>query len=156
QADIRPAPARNGQTASVSPARPVSPIVNDEPAQPQTVRQIALRIDGEGADSAHVRLTQRGSEVVVTVRGSDAAVRDSLRVNLSDLAAKLEGHGVSADVWRPSSSSSASSDSHDREAARDMARGAQQEQTHSQHGQGGESRGSRQNRPQWLDEEELA
>jgi hypothetical protein len=130
-------------------------VLPEEPAQPQVVRQIALRIDGEGADSAQVRLTQRGSEVVVTVRGSDPAVNDSLRGNLSDLAAKLDGHGVSADVWRPASSS-ASSDSHDRESAKDTARWHNQDQAHSQNGQGGDARGGRQNRPQWLDEEELA
>jgi hypothetical protein len=155
-------PARaSSAPAPEIPSAPVATHVVAEPGMeetvaPRTVRQISLKVGSEGEAAAHVRLSQRGGEVVVSVRGSDSAVAETLRGHLPELTAKLESRNVTAEVWRPTASSS--SETRDSEPARDPGgRGAAHEQHASEQRSAEHDRRERQARPEWLDEDsELA
>src|SRR5208283_2126340 len=87
---------------------------------------------------AAVRLVERGGEVHVAVRTSDAGLAADLRQGLPALAAKLEQNGFRTETWHPGAAQ--------RHAAESSAGGAGQNQS----GQGGQesSRERRQGQPQ--------
>jgi hypothetical protein len=150
QPELRSSTTPDNRPTAAAPPRAAMATLPDESFRPEPIRQISLRIDGPDSQNAQVRVSQRGSEVVVSVRGSDPVVVDSLRGNLPDLAAKLEAHGVKAEVWQPAASTS--SDSREHGSERDTARGQAHDHSYSQGQQGQDGRRDRQGRPQWYDE----
>jgi hypothetical protein len=120
-----------------------------EASEALPVRQIMLRIDGQGPHAAQVKLSQRGGDVVVSVRGSDPVVVDSLREGLPDLASRLNAHSVKADVWQPSSTSAAARDD---DAQRRGAHEQDRENAPSHHQHDTNSRRGRDGRPNWFEE----
>jgi hypothetical protein len=72
-----------------------------EPATPQkVVHDITLQLDS-GSQRAAVRVVERGGEVRVAVRTTDADLATDLRQELPSLAAKLEQTGYRTETWHP-------------------------------------------------------
>ena len=64
---------------------------------PAAAAQISIRLDAEGdSDRVELRIRERGGEVQVAVRTSDAEMAGSLRQDLGELVKRLENRSSSA------------------------------------------------------------
>lgn len=144
-ADHQPATARLGESIEPSTV-PKSPQASNA--------DITVRIAdaGRGAD---LRFVERGGEVHVSVRTSDAEMAQTLRGGLNDLASRLEHGGISAEMWRPAAASTENGSQNGSGSQHDSAddrsgggRGSQQD-----HSGANDSDGRNQNspRPKWVE-----
>jgi hypothetical protein len=70
-------------------------------AQPQTARQISLKLTVEESSRVSVELNERAGKVQVAVRTADQDLARSLRADLGDLVGKLEAKGFKTEAWIP-------------------------------------------------------
>ena len=100
----QPAPthaAPSSAPSNPSPAARMEPVV-EAPAQPPTnPRDITVRVPDSTDRGTDVRFVERGGEIHVSVRTSDAEVAQTLRGGLSDFVGRMEHTGIRAEVWRP-------------------------------------------------------
>ena len=78
------------------------------------VREISMRVGGQAQESAHVRVVERGGEVLVSVRTGSEQLARTLNSDLGELAHRLEQTGFQTELWRPVSETSGGESSHDR------------------------------------------
>jgi hypothetical protein len=94
--------ADTGRTAEVG--RPSAELPLEPTPSTQSAREINIRIAEHGT-GAQLRLIDRAGEVLVSVKSADAALAQSLRTDLHELAQKLESSGFRADISLPDSTS---------------------------------------------------
>jgi hypothetical protein len=78
------------------------------------VREISMRFNDTAQESAHLRVVEKGGEVLVSVRSGSEQLARTLSSDLGDLAHRLEQNGFQAELYRPAASSSSSEPGHDR------------------------------------------
>ena len=107
-----PKPAATPTAMQLDSATPPAP-----PDAGQAARSVTVRIQSEDNGTANVVFTDRGGEVQVTVRSSDAALTHSLRSDLGSLSGGLQQHGFDVKLWNapPSSPSNAATRTHSAE-----------------------------------------
>jgi hypothetical protein len=76
----------------------------------EPLRDISIRLAGDGDSRVDVRLTDRAGELRIEVRTPDAHLTRSLRDGLPELAERLETTGRTTQVWRPADSGTSLSD----------------------------------------------
>jgi hypothetical protein len=76
-------------------------VVETPSAPPANPRDITVRVPDSTDRGTDVRFVERGGEIHVSVRTSDAEVAQTLRGGLSDLVGRMEHTGIRAEVWRP-------------------------------------------------------
>jgi hypothetical protein len=98
-----PATAQTSNTPAVARMQAA-----DAPPVPASSNQtIAVNVsDGNGGAGIHLRFLERGGEIHVSVRSSDAGVAQDLRAGVSDLVGRLEHAGIRAEVSTASSGGS--------------------------------------------------
>jgi hypothetical protein len=109
-----PAPPVAAATSSTHAAGPSESQPTAEPAtaselQPKAVTPAAHDIKLElnsGGQRVEVSLTERGGDIHVAVRSSDARLSDAMRQDLPALTSKLEQSGFRADAWQPGAAAS--------------------------------------------------
>ena len=105
----------------VGDAAPTSRTTNSETIQqpvtrqaPGPVREISVRIGDPAQESAHLRVVERGGEVMVSVRSGSEQLARTLSSDLGELTHRLEQTGFQTELWRPVTQSSSSDLSGDR------------------------------------------
>ena len=86
--------------------------VNREASGP--VREISMRFNDQTQDSAHLRVVEKGGEVLVSVRSGSEQLARTLSSDLGELTHRLEQSGFQAELYRPSATSSSSEPGQDR------------------------------------------
>ncbi len=113
--DINAAPPAEAATVSTpAPSRSVIPAsVEAAPApEPQpaltapAAHDIKLELNG-GGQRVEVRLSERGGDIHVAVRTTDASLSGAMRQDLPALTAKLEQSGFRAEAWQPGAATGA-------------------------------------------------
>jgi hypothetical protein len=102
-------PARSARSEKIAAA--------PEPASSESsapVREISVRLGGQAQTSAHLRVVERGGEVLVSVRTGDAQLARDLGSHLGELTHRLDQTGFRTELWRPVSQTS------DSEPGRDL------------------------------------
>ena len=72
--------------------------------QPQSARQISLKLTGEDATKVSVDVTEKFGKVQISVRSADPDLTKSLRSDLGDLVGRLENKGFKTEAWVPAPS----------------------------------------------------
>jgi len=110
-ARTQPTPVQDSgltNTGEKNADRPASPDIarsgNVEPAAPEkpaaaSVKTVALELTPDGAHGVRVRLSERGSDVHITLHSSDPATAKSLRESAPELASVLSRSGYDAHTW---------------------------------------------------------
>jgi len=101
-AEASPGEQRAGSAGS-APSQPATVRLTSatEPAAPpKLASDITLQLDS-GSQRVAVRLVERGGEVHVAVRTTDAGLAENLRQSLPSLAGKLEQNGFRTETWHP-------------------------------------------------------
>jgi hypothetical protein len=79
---------------ATSEAAPVATMETPAPSVPVSARQIDLTVPNDAGHQVDIRISQRGSDVQVTVRTPDGDLAQSLRHNLPELSANLSRNGL--------------------------------------------------------------
>ena len=101
-----PPSASRIEITSLSPAARMERVIEPLDAPLSSSRDFTVRIADATERGADVRFVDRGSEVHVSVRTSDAELAQTLRGGLSDLAGRLEHSGIRTEMWRPGADAS--------------------------------------------------
>jgi hypothetical protein len=72
-----------------------------EPAPTAAAHDIKLQVGEEGGTHVEVRLTERGGDVMVSVRTPDSHLAGELRADLPALSSRLEQSGYRTETWQP-------------------------------------------------------
>lgn len=136
-------------TTSITP--PAEPPSATTPAS-RTVRELNLKLTGDQAQSADVRMVERNGEVRVMVRASDSALASSLQGDLTDLLSHLSGRGITTELWRPAGAGAASSGADERSGNGAGTQSDAQGGNASHQDSGGHARGQREPAPEWFEE----
>ena len=102
-ADNRPTAATAHPAATPdAPEQTAKP--SDPPAEPApaaAAHDIKLQVGEEGGPHVEVRLTERGGDVMVSVRTPDSHLAGELRADLPALSNRLEQSGYRTETWQP-------------------------------------------------------
>jgi hypothetical protein len=167
-ADGMPSPLPAGQSQPAAPARPeahsisVQPMAHLESSAPEPTptpasssHDITIRIPDATERGTDVRFVERGGEVHVSVRTSDAQMAQTLRGGLSDFVSRLDQSGIRAEVWQPGSDASSSQKDAQNQSpdqrADQQGSGSGRHQSESEE-PAGDQRGAK--RPRWVEEME--
>ena len=128
------------------------------------VTDISLTVPGARMDSGAderiaIRMVQRGGEIHVAVRTPDQQAAQSMRQDLSRLAASLDDAGFHADTWRPAAANiAAPSSAHGQHEFSQQSRqgdttgGDAQADKRDGRSSGDQKRRQQDERPQWVAE----
>ena len=143
----------DARTESAAPIDPKAALRESQSQQPAPVRDLSLRLSGAEREKIDIRLVERGGEIHVSVRTSDAELAKGLRTDLSELAGRLDHSGYRTQIWRPAESGFSQADGEAPSGYKDGATGSRNgdsRQSGSSHGQNPEQ--EEQQQPRWLDE----
>ncbi len=123
----------------VKPVRPQDAMESDpKPEAAGTAPLRDMKLEITGAESrVEVRLSERGGEVMMTVRTPDANLASTLRENLPTLSNRLVESGFKSEAWHPA----AASTNEWRHSAQPSAGGTSQDANSHSREQKGESQG---------------
>jgi hypothetical protein len=88
----------------------VSPVAGPEPAVAPPANRIDLRVQGLQGETVNIRLVSQRDAVQVAVHSAANGLVNDLRNGLQELVQTLKETGYQAETWRPTLSSSASSE----------------------------------------------
>jgi hypothetical protein len=161
---VTPAPLTTpAPSGTVTPATPVER-VSMPLAAPNPTAHVAdvsvniqvPRADASGDDRVAIRMSQRGSEIHVSVRTPDSQLAQSLRQDLGKLTTGLDQGGFRTETWHPAAAAQSnanpqhqpSQDSPNRDGAESNARSG----GNSGQGAGEQKRKQQDDRPRWVAE----
>jgi hypothetical protein len=116
------------------------------------MRELSLRVAGDGTQSADVRLVERNGEIQVAVRASDPRLTESLRSNVNELVNSLSRSELNAEIWHPGVAAEKSMLSDARQDSSGRAPSSEHPDADSSHS--GQRENGREGRkaPEWLEE----
>ena len=125
--------------------------VSSQQSNNDPLKNVLLQLKADDNRRVDIRLVDRGGELHVSVKSTDAALAQSLQEHMPDLTSRLADEHLSHDVWMPklmeaSKSESGSSSSSNSFTGSDQSAGRNTGESGGQR-QGGQS----QSRPDWVD-----
>ena len=146
--------ASSGSAApqQTAPTAPTESVIEPPAAPPTSSHDIRVRVPDNNGGSTQLRFLESGGEVRVSVRTADEGLAQNLRTHLNDLTQRLSDGGMPAEMWKPVSTPTSSSQSDSHQPNHQDGRGSG--------GQGSGGHGGQQDRqqkrPAWLDEMEAS
>jgi hypothetical protein len=145
----RPTPAETSQPAATAQLSEAS---REDPVAGKTVRELSVRIMGDQAQSADLRLIERAGEIRIAVRASDPNLAGALRVELPDLMNRIAHRDVNAELWQPRAASTDNDGTDARRDDRDSNAPPHPQNGRESNQSGGEqARRDQRGAPEWLD-----
>lgn len=140
-----------GPSVSMTPEARLEHTAEPAPAPASSSHDITIRIPDATERGTDVRFVERGGEVHVSVRTSDAQMAQTLRGGLSDFVSRLDHSGIRAEVWQPNSDASSSQKDAQNQSMDQKGSGSGRNQSDSE-----ESTEDQRNakRPRWVEEME--
>ncbi len=106
-----PAPGPSGTVTAAIPVERVSiPLPAPNPTSHVTDVSVNIQVpraDASGDDRVAIRMSQKGSEIHVSVRTPETQLAQSLRQDLGKLTTGLDQGGFRTETWRPTAANAA-------------------------------------------------
>ncbi len=145
-----PSGASAAAEAAAAPAATETDPAAAAPGEP--VRNIRLQLAGENNQRVDIRLVDVAGEMRVSVRAGDTRLAQTLQEHIPDLANRLEGQQVRAEIWTPRTESPSSSNGSNQNGAGGQPRGGGD--SSGGDGQRRQGNGQQRNQPDWVDDYE--